>query len=86
VLASNAGKRAAPGFSRFPRLFAFVVIGLVISTFLLTACTVLVYYLMIRESDTAVGVAIQGTDHATQGGLCKTLGKARSNIFIGNAR
>jgi hypothetical protein len=39
VLASSGGKRAAPGFSRFPRLFAFVVIGMLVSTFSVTACT-----------------------------------------------
>jgi hypothetical protein len=39
VLAFSAGKRAAPRFSGFPRLFALVVIGLFVSTLSLTACT-----------------------------------------------
>jgi hypothetical protein len=39
VLTSSGGKSAAPRFSSFPRLFAFVAIGLFVSTFLLTGCT-----------------------------------------------
>lgn len=39
MLACRGEKRAAPGFSRFRRSFAFTVVGMLVSTFLLTACT-----------------------------------------------
>ena len=39
MLTSSGGKSAAPRFGSFPRLFAFVAIGLLVSTFLLTGCT-----------------------------------------------